>query len=139
MRSSRFYLLMVAALAAGLPTTLWSESRSDFFGVWTGTVTEVVVAGSHYSNYEVSISLVPGDYSVDYPTLGCGGRLRLLEQRGRQVRFRDELGYGFDACSNGGRTELRLVGPNLGAYLWFDAEGHLRAEGVLKRRRQIVT
>jgi len=124
-------------VAAWLPQTLWSEPGSEFFGVWSGTVTEVVEAGKRYSRYDVSISLVPGDYRVDYPTLGCGGRLRFMEQHGRWMRFRDELGYGLDACTNG-RTAFRLDGPGRGVYMWFDAGGRLKAEGVLIRRREVM-
>lgn len=123
--------------AVCLPQSVWPEPGSDFFGVWTGTVTEVVEAGKRYSSYDVSLSLVPGEYRVDYPTLGCGGRLRFMERHGRWMRFQDELGYGLESCANG-RTAFRLDGPGRGVYMWFDENGRLKAEGTLRRSRQVV-
>lgn len=123
--------------AACLPQPLWSETQGDFFGVWTGTVTEVVTAENRHASYEVTISLVPGDYRVDYPTLGCGGRLHFLERHGRWMRFRDELSYGLDVCSSG-RTAFRLDGQERGVYMWFDGNGRLKAEGALTRRGQLM-
>jgi hypothetical protein len=132
------YAVLAALLLAALAAPLRAEAQDDFYGVWSGQVTEVIVGGRRYASYEVNISLVPGEYRVEYPTLGCGGQLHLLGRQGGEVRFRDELGYGRDHCSDGGRTELRFISPQLRAYLWFDAKGVLKAEGVLKRQVQMV-
>ena len=52
--------------------------------------------------------------------------------------IRDKLKQGKSQCSDGGRTELQIIGPNLVAYQWFDANGEFRAEGYLKRKDQIM-
>lgn len=101
-------------------------------------LTEVIVAGQQYSRYEVTITLAPNRHRIDYDSLGCGGTLRLLMKSGRFFRFQDEMDYGLDACSSGGRTELHVIGPERAAYQWFDAQGVLKAEGYLKRRQQLM-
>jgi len=84
------------------------------------------------------MTLAPNRYRVDYDSLGCGGDLRLIHKEGRFFRFRDELNYGLDACTNGGRTELHIIGSERAAFQWFDADGVLKAEGYLERHRQVM-
>jgi len=128
------WLLLVLWLPAGS----WSATPGKAYGVWSGVLTEVIVAGQRYSRYDVTITLAPNRYHVDYDTLGCGGDLRLINKEGRFFQFRDELNYGLDACSNGGHTELHIIGPERAAFQWFDADGVLKAEGYLTRHRQVM-
>lgn len=120
------------------PSSLWAAGLENQYGVWSGTLTEMVVAGRQYRRYEVTLSLSPQDYEVDYPSLGCGGQLHLLKYAGRHWVFRDALDYGLDQCANGGRTELRIIGPGLCAFQWFDRDGVLKVEGLLKRQKQLM-
>ena len=114
----------------------WAATPASAYGVWSGMLTEAVDGGRHHAQYEVTITLAPKRYHVDYDSLGCGGVLRLEHKAGRFFRFQDELNYGLDACSSGGRTELRIIGPERAAFQWFDADGVLKVEGYLKRHRQ---
>ena len=127
------------ALLFWLSGEAWSGEPEDAYGVWSGMLTEVIVAGRQYQRYEAVLTLAPNNYHIDYESLGCGGSLRLLLKKGRFLKFRDELSYGLDACSNGGRTELHIIGPERAAFQWFDADGVLKAEGYLKRHRQVMT
>jgi hypothetical protein len=120
------------------PGSLWAAGLENQYGVWSGTLTEMVVAGKQYRRYRVTLSLSPQDYEVDYPSLGCGGQLHLLKYARRHWVFRDALDYGLDQCVNGGRTELRIIGPELCAFQWFDRDGVLRVEGLLKRQKQLM-
>lgn len=131
-------ILIVGLLLWWLPNGVWAETPAKAYGVWSGMLTEVIVAGKRYSRYEVTVTLAPKRYHIDYDSLGCGGDLRLMQKEGRFFQFRDELNYGLDACTNGGRTELHIVGPERAAFQWFDAEGVLKVEGYLKRHRQDI-
>lgn len=125
---------VVILVALMLPAFVLSADVRDYFGIWTGTVVEGPITGSEHKRYEVSIGIAPGKYTIEYPSLNCGGKLHLSGSKGRHFSFRDELEYGLDQCSTGGRTELQFVRPDLMAYQWFDVNGVLRAEGMLKRR-----
>jgi hypothetical protein len=133
-------ILFFCALGmASLALPAWAGERSVFFGVWQGMVTQVQVAGSRYTQYEVNIRIVPGDYHLDYPGLGCGGRLELLHKEKKMVQFHEELEYGKEKCSGGGRTVLRFIRADIAEYLWFDDQGELKVQGLLKRQQQVMT
>ena len=120
-----------------LPWALYAAQPKEHYGQWSGMVAEPGGKGS-FSRYQVTINILPGEITVDYPSLGCGGHLVPLPRKGRHLGFREHLEYGLEQCAKGGRTELFLISPELAAYQWYDAEGRLRAEGMLKRRRQVV-
>ena len=130
--------MLVVLVTLMTPVSAWPADLSDYFGVWTGTIVEGPTTGREHLRYEVRLEFAPGSYTFNYPSLGCSGSLQLLSRRGRHLRFRDKLKQGKSQCSDGGRTELQIIGPNLVAYQWFDANGEFRAEGYLKRKDQIM-
>jgi len=122
-------LASMAIAAAGL---------SDFLGVWHGRVIEIPLPGKVGKRYAVTIEILPGSISVDYPELGCGGTLQPVRHRGDRLGLRDALNYGLERCEGNGRTELQLIDGDQLAYRWFDARGRLRAKGRLQRQRQLL-
>ncbi|WP_455198202.1 hypothetical protein [Kaarinaea lacus] len=120
------------------PVCAWTAELSDYYGVWTGAVVEGPVTGKNHDRYEVVIELVPGKYTIEYPSLRCGGKLRLQRKKGRHFQFRDELEYGKELCAFGGYTQLQMINASLAAFQWFDNNGVLRAKGMLKRDGQTL-
>jgi len=115
-----------------------ANAGENYFGVWQGTVTEVSTAGKKHDRYDVSVTVTPTDYRVDYGLLECGGVLRLLMHQGRFFRFRDELDYGLDKCDDGGRTEIHFLNPRQATFQWFDKNGVMKVEGRLTRQPQLM-
>ena len=132
------FAMTCLVLMMWLSANAWAETPVTPYGVWRGVLTETDVAGSRYSRYAVTLTLAPKRYHVDYDSLGCGGGLRLVHKSGHFFQFQDEMDYGLDACSSGGRTELHIIGPERAAFQWFDADGVLKAEGYLERHRQVM-
>ena len=125
-------------LVVGLCLSVVANAGDSHLGVWSGTLTEMIVAGKQYERYEVTITVTPRKYRIDYDTLGCGGALRLLKHSGRFYRFRDELNYGLKKCQNGGNTEIHFINPELATFQWFDRQGTLKVEGHLRRQSQLM-
>ncbi|WP_455216999.1 hypothetical protein [Kaarinaea lacus] len=121
-----------------LPVITWASELSDYYGVWTGAVVEGPVSGKEHDRYEVVIQLVPGKYTIEYPSLKCGGKLRLQGKKGRHIQFKDELEYGKELCAFGGYTQLLMIDTQNAAFQWFDNNGVLRAKGMLKRDSQTL-
>jgi hypothetical protein len=131
-------LFLLMGLWVFVATGVTASAEENYYGVWSGTLTQMVVAGQQYEQYEVTLTVTPHEYRIDYDSLGCGGVLRLLARRGRFYRFVDELNYGLKNCDNGGRTEIHFINPGLAAFQWFDKKGVLKVEGRLKRQPQMM-
>lgn len=119
-----------------LPVYAWPVELNDYYGVWAGHVVEGPVSGKSHERYMVVIELVPGKYTIDYPTLKCGGKLLFQGNNGRHFHFRDELEYGKDQCALGGYTELLMISTSKAAFQWFDSNRVLRAKGMLRREKK---
>jgi hypothetical protein len=130
MRTSLFVLLIA------LPVYAWPVELNDYYGVWAGNVIEGPVSGKSHERYMVIIEFVPGKYTIDYPTLKCGGKLLFQGNTGRHFHFRDKLEYGKGQCALGGYTELLMISTRKAAFQWFDSNGVLRAKGMLRRERK---
>jgi hypothetical protein len=125
-------------LIAGFCLSATAHAGGSHLGVWSGTLTEMIVAGKRYEQYEVTLTVTPRKYRIDYDTLECGGVLRLLIHQGRFYRFQDELNYGLKNCQNGGRTEIHFIDAEQATFQWFDKQGVLKVEGRLKRQPQLM-
>jgi len=126
------------ALLANILFSFAANAGGNYFGVWSGTVTQMAMAGQKYEKYNVSVTVTPRKYRIDYDSLACGGELRLIKQQGRFFRFRDELDYGLQNCDNGGRTEIHFLNPERATFQWFDKNGVMRVEGRLKKLQQLM-
>ena len=120
------------------PLSLLAAGMDRFYGVWSGRVTEIRSANDAGSSYAVTIQILPGQTTVDYPELGCRGVLLPRRRGGRYLGFRDRLDHGTDHCESRGRTELFWLDSERLAYLWFDARGQLKVGGYLRRQQQLA-
>jgi hypothetical protein len=41
-------------------------------------------------------------YSIEYPSLKCGGEWKLISLDSRRARFREKITYGLEECTNNG-------------------------------------
>ena len=130
-----FIFLLCVLTAHAWAAGITNHELSDYYGVWKGSIVEGSAFGNSHERYDVIVEIVPGRYTIDYPSLKCGGKLRFQGRNGRHFHFRDELEYGKDQCVSGGYTELQMVSTTLAAFQWFDSNGVLRAKGLIKRNK----
>ena len=97
----------VAVLTALISTRVQAQ---ELTGSWDGTVTQYG-PGTHRGTYEAKMALDGKTGTIDYPSLGCGGKLVFIELRGSAYAYRERLSYGIDRCVNYGLvTVVRTEG-----------------------------
>jgi hypothetical protein len=74
--------------------------------------------------------------SIDYPSLNCGGRWKLLNINGSKARFREELDHGQDKCTDHGLVVLERVNRRQLLY-WYSLQdsNEITASAVLNREK----
>jgi hypothetical protein len=90
--------------------------------------------GDERSEYAAEISLDGEHGTIDYPSLGCGGVLLFVDQRGKASAYRERLTYGVDRCVDYG---LVLVVQRGDALQWewrFDVTAAGTLQGSPARR-----
>ena len=106
--------------------------NNEYRDYWVGTGQQ-----ADGSSWPIVINFgKPGGISIGYPSLKCGGSLKLLKQTGHDsIQFRETLKYGLENCSNGGTVTLKPMGPNRLRYEWRDKPGTTTGWGELQKHQ----
>ena len=105
---------------------------SDISGVWNGEATQGEIG------WTIRVTIENDKYSIDYPSLDCGGDLIEIKKEvapsATRKMFRETLKYGKDNCIDNGTIILTKVTPNKLLYSWHSlTDGKREVAAVLTR------
>jgi len=103
--------------------------QTNFSGLWEGTGTQY----DSNSSWSIRLTAVGGEYSIEYPSLGCGGTLTLLSNGPSKLELNESLSYGASRCVNNGKIVLEKTHENSVKFRWFYSNGREGASGTLVR------
>ena len=74
-------------------------------------------------------------FSIDYPSLNCGGRWKVLSSNRSRATFREQLDHGQDKCTDHGLVRIERVGRGQLIFL-YSRQGRrdLTASALLSRK-----
>lgn len=74
-------------------------------------------------------------YTIDYPSLDCGGKWILMKSSENTLEFRENLNRGFSLCTNNGKIVLETKNKDeIDFYYYWPDDNTLSAQGVLRRQ-----
>jgi hypothetical protein len=116
-----------------LETDALDEEQKDslvepFLGVWKGYGVQ-----ENGKRWTIEITIQPDNYSIEYPSLGCGGKLSLLSTEKNKLAFREKINFGKARCVDNGEVQLVKVAKNRLSYSWYFASGTKGACGELTK------
>jgi len=98
-------------------------------GQWSGSVHQ-----PGFGDFSISMRLQGSTGgTIDYPSIGCGGKLRFLGRSGRSYTYREELDHGVDKCIDFGTV---TVTPNGDSLAWTWSGGSLSLSSTLNGKRE---
>ncbi|MFS8085306.1 MAG: hypothetical protein ACMG6H_06725, partial [Acidobacteriota bacterium] len=83
-----FLLLLAASLSAQTKSNNWIN------GTWEGTGYQI----DDQSTWSMRFTARGRRFSIDYPSLNCGGRWKLISINANRARFKETLDHGQDKC-----------------------------------------
>lgn len=123
-----FLLLMLASSAASAQ----SKSNSWIKGTWEGTGYQT----DDNSTWAMVLKAGGKRFAIDYPTLSCGGRWRLISINASRALFRERLDHGQDKCADNGNVLIQRSNRNQIVFLYSNqGEKALTASAILNRKR----
>lgn len=124
-------LCLLLLLAPGATAQSWLS------GTWIG----IGYQTDDNSTWAMKLTITPPKngrrkFSIDYPSLNCGGRWKLLKTSQHKLVFREQLSFGQERCANNGRVWLERVNRKQVLY-WYSNQGtrQITASAVLNRQR----
>ena len=127
-------LLLLATTAAAQ-----GKSKSWLRGSWEGTGYQT----DENSTWPMQLSIKRlkrgRAFLIDYPSLSCGGRWRLLSMSGSKARFRELLDHGQDKCTDKGLVTIERIRGQLIFLYSNQGSREIIASAVLNRKRRAST
>jgi hypothetical protein len=117
-----------------------NKSQSWLPGVWEGTGYQT--DDNTTWAMKVTVKRLKGGrrtFLVDYPSLNCGGRWKLLSMNQSIARFREVLDHGQDQCSDKGLVTIERRGRQLIFLYANQGSRKITASAVLNRRSSTST
>ena len=103
-------------------------------GVWEGTGYQTDDDSTWTMKLTVTRTRRGRVYSIDYPSLNCGGRWKLLSMNRNVARFRELISRGQDKCTNNGLVVIERKRGQI-VYLYTnEGSREITASAVLNRK-----
>lgn len=120
-------LLLSPAIFAQTKSNTWLK------GTWEGTGYQT----DDQSIWPMLFTARGGKFSIDYPSLNCGGRWQLINLNAYRARFKERLDHGQDKCTDKGTVVIQRLSKKQLFYLYTIAGSReVTASAVLKRKRK---
>ena len=86
--------------------TIDTKSNDALFGNWGGSVSQ-----PGYGSYNTLMSFHDTNGTVEYPSLKCGGTVKILSKSGNEYRFLEHITYG--RCIDNGVISVKVQGNSM--------------------------
>ena len=131
-RRIRLVLIPAFLLLFSVGVSAQSKSGTSFNGTWEGTGYQT----DDQSTWTMALTVRERRFSIDYPSLKCGGRWQLISSSGLRARFRERLDHGQDKCAVNGRVTIQRLNRNQLLFLYAnEGERAVTASAILNRKR----
>jgi hypothetical protein len=140
-RGWQLFAIALLALGTGCTGVGTNAHAQALAGSWRGPVVQQSTSSlKPNSAYPTSMTLDgTGNGKIDYPTLGCGGRLVYLGTSGSGFVFRERLSYGHKGedrrCIDNGTV---IVVPEGNALRWTWTGANIVASALLFGQTRVL-
>lgn len=133
--------ILIITLATVLLTLLLSsaisaqpKSKTWIKGTWEGTGYQT----DNQSTWTMRLTARGRRFSIDYPSLDCGGRWQLISIGSYRARFKEKLDHGQDKCTDNGNVVIQRLSKRQIVFLYTNSgTREVTASAVLNRRPKI--
>lgn len=134
---SRLLIVTFSAVLVSLclNSTIFAQTKSNTWikGTWEGTGYQT----DDQSTWAMVFTARGARFSIDYPSLNCGGRWQLINLSASRARFKERLDHGQDKCTDNGKVVIQRLSNKQILYLYKIAGSReVTASAVLNRRRK---
>ncbi|MEP6819169.1 MAG: hypothetical protein ABJA18_06515 [bacterium] len=130
--------LVILGLLLLLTSTAAAQRKSGSWlrGSWEGTGYQT----DDQSTWAMKLTIkkskgVRRTFSIEYPSLSCGGRWRLVSMNRTEARFRELLDHGQDKCSDKGKVIIERKGGQLIFLYSNEGSREITGSAVLNRKK----
>jgi len=129
----RALILLALILVCSGFVSAQARSTGWLRGTWTGTGYQIDADAT----WTMRLKATGTKYSIDYPSLKCGGFWKLVRAGSNIATFRERITYGKDICTDRGHVTVeRLNRTQIDFRYRNPGETEFTASGILKKQRR---
>lgn len=99
-------------------------------GIWEGTGYQI----DDQSTWTMRFTAGARGFSIEYPSLNCGGRWKLISIDAYRARFKEKLNHGQDQCVDNSNVVIQRLNKRQVVFLFsYPGKRDVYASGILKR------
>jgi hypothetical protein len=118
-------LFLTAGLSAQTKSSRWIR------GTWEGTGYQI----DDQTTWTMRLTAGGRRFSIEYPSLNCGGKWRLISVNAYRARFKEVLDHGQDKCTDNGNVIIQRLSKSQVIFLYSNAgTREVSASAVLNRK-----
>ncbi len=100
-------------------------------GIWEGTGYQI----DDQSTWTMRLAAGARVFSIEYPSLSCGGRWKLISIDAYRARFKEKLDHGQDQCVDNSNVVIQRLNKRQVVFLFsYPGKREVYASGILKRK-----
>jgi hypothetical protein len=127
----RVFGVMLLSLFLASAICAQTKSNSWIRGTWEGTGYQI----DDQSTWTMLLTARGGKFSIDYPSLNCGGRWQLININAYRARFIERLDHGQDKCTDNGGVVIQPLNQRQILFLYrLSGSRAVTASAVLNRK-----
>jgi len=112
-------------------TMAQQKSSAWIKGTWEGTGYQI----DDKSTWEMKVTARGRRVTVEYPSLSCGGRWKLISINQSRARFREILDRGQDKCADRGNVLIQRLNRKQVVFLYaYEGKRDVSASSILNRK-----
>ena len=124
-------LLVLCLSSVVCPQRSRGATRAWLNGTWEGTGYQIDTD----TTWTMRLRGRGGKYLIEYPSLNCGGRWRLVSNNSKRAVFRESITFGKNSCVDKGRVVIeRLNGRQIAYRFSHRGATDVSASAILKRK-----
>jgi hypothetical protein len=100
-------------------------------GTWEGTGYQT----DDQSTWTMLLTVRGGKFSIEYPSLNCGGRWQSITLNSYRARFKERLDHGQDKCTDHGNVVIQRLNKKQIFFLYsLSGTREVTASAILNRK-----
>lgn len=105
-----------------------TKNSNNILGLWGG-----IGIQNRSTAWSIKLKLQENNFSIDYPSIPCGGKLFFIKKTSNKYIFREEITKNKNRCTNSGKLVLSRIDEHSLKWEWKHPQKNKTIQTILKR------
>ncbi len=119
---------LVTSMCILIATPSAALADNAISGIWGGFGVQ-----DNGSSWTIKMSMSEGNYNIDYPSIPCGGYLKLVSKNGNEYTFNEKITKHKKNCTDNGKLVITIADASTLNWKWYYPSGKAGVSTKVKK------